>query len=147
MLQNTSIKFPPNKQNIESVETSGSIVIVGANGAGKTRLSIRMLELNPEKEHCRIAAQKKLEIQDNLHFYDLEKSTNRLYYGFDHISATKPSYDQIQANKWRNKPATTMQNDFEHLLTVLISDHANISMKDRKSFKNGSVSSPKDITS
>ncbi len=60
------IHFPPNNIGLSKVEYSRSIVVVGANGAGKTRLGTWIEFSSPDRDKVyRISAQKSLLMPDS----------------------------------------------------------------------------------
>lgn len=56
------IRIPDIEGNINYIENKKSIVLIGANGAGKTRMSIWIDENNPDINIHRISAQKSLNL-------------------------------------------------------------------------------------
>ena len=107
----------PKENATVSVETSQSILFIGANGAGKTRLGT-WIEINsPQKELVhRISAQKSLALPDSTTPQSIEQAEKDLLFG-------NPSWSyQQKINKWGNKPATTFMNDFQKLMIYLFSD-------------------------
>lgn len=75
-------------QNI-AVETGCSIIIIGANGSGKTRLGVHLENAITAKSVHRLSAQKSLALNDNLSVISLERANNMLWYGtpIDLVSA------------------------------------------------------------
>lgn len=59
------IRIPDINDNESFIEGKQSIVLLGANGAGKTRMSVWIDENNPELNVHRISAQKSLDISGN----------------------------------------------------------------------------------
>lgn len=103
-------------QNIE-IETSQSVLFIGANGAGKTRLGT-WIEINsPQKDLVhRISAQKSLMFPDSTTPQSIDLAEKDLLFGHP----TWAVHDKV--SKWNNKPATNMQNDFAKLMVYLFSD-------------------------
>ena len=61
-----SITLPQNKDGIEEIKTSKSLLFVGANGSGKTRLGTWIEFNSPQKDKVhRISAQKSLSMPDS----------------------------------------------------------------------------------
>ncbi|MBD2295946.1 AAA family ATPase [Anabaena sphaerica FACHB-251] len=143
------IKLPESKntqQNTNILETEQVIVVVGANGSGKTRLGT-WLEFESEdvdKIH-RISAQKSLSIPRNISPKSLESAEYNLRLGirnqdidyrkltfrFDNIKNQELSHitkkeflrDLKKQERWDSKPATFLLNDFPELLNYLFSDN------------------------
>lgn len=118
------IKFPHNEE--EKLEFGKPIVLLGANGAGKTRLSIKIEELNDPtfnnpsvQENIlihRISAQKSLSIQESISILDNESSKRSLFWGDSNQYATK------LGNRFNSNPATFLLDDFNKALSLLFSE-------------------------
>lgn len=118
------IKFPDN--SVQSFECGKPVVILGANGAGKTRFGVKIEELNdvmfnsisqaPEKQLVhRISAQKSLSINNTILIPDNESATRSLFYGAPENYATKAGY------RFGSQPATLLLNDYDKALSLLFS--------------------------
>lgn len=121
------IQFPYDEFN--------SIVLLGANGSGKTRLSV-WLENNLQNVH-RISAQKSLSMPDEVRPSTKEKALEEFLYG--QTSTDKgwlKMYGKINS-RWGNSPATFLLNDFEKLLTLLHTEEYEESVKFKDSFEEG----------
>lgn len=118
------IKFPHNEEY--EFESGKPIVLLGANGAGKTRFSIKVEELNdPTFKNWnaqelipihRISAQKSLSIQDSIFILDNESSKRSLFLGDPNEYATKAG------NRFGSNPATFLLDDFNKALSLLFSE-------------------------
>src|ERR1700693_756550 len=101
-----------------SVGAGSSIMIVGANGSGKTRLGVHLEAQIPFQFVQRIAAQKSLTLSDELNIISVERADRSLRFGGpNHTHAHKA------AGRWGNKPATHLLNDFDGLQQALFSEH------------------------
>ena len=89
-----TVKFPHNET--VDFEFGKPIVLLGANGAGKTRFSVKIEELNDpafksnqiEKSHIhRLCAQKSLTLDTTIHIYDHESSEKNLFFSSSGISS------------------------------------------------------------
>lgn len=119
-----NIKFPHNEEY--TFESGKAIVLLGANGAGKTRFSIKVEELNdPTFKNWnaqesipihRISAQKSLSIQDSIFILDNESSKRSLFWGDTGQYATK------SGNRFGSNPATFLLDDFNKALSLLFSE-------------------------
>lgn len=106
-----------NGQYVE-IETAQSVLFIGANGAGKTRLGtwIELHSPNSQLVH-RISAQKSLRFPDSATPKSIEQAKNSLLFGHDNYSYHHKS------NRWDGgSPATALLNDFEKLMVYLFSD-------------------------
>jgi ABC-type lipoprotein export system ATPase subunit len=109
--------FPPLLCNDEKVEIthSGSAVIVGANGSGKSRLG-KWIELNSDPQilvHC-ISAQRVLNLPDHVEVKSLEQSYHALLYGHE-----EPQYAN-KKHKIAHRNENCRQNDFGKVLSTLV---------------------------
>lgn len=106
------------------IEHNGSVVIVGANGAGKSRLGA-WIERNSGSDTDlvhRISAQRALDIPEYAEVKTLEQATNNLLWGHDSPEYAKKHY---QADfKWSGKPTTSLQNDYQKVLSALFATSA-----------------------
>ncbi|NEO56508.1 MAG: hypothetical protein F6K54_27575 [Okeania sp. SIO3B5] len=73
--------FPPRKEKSENeaLECSETVVIIGANGSGKSRLG-RWIEEHQESSQVvhRISAQRNLDFSEYVSLTSIEKATNEL---------------------------------------------------------------------
>jgi hypothetical protein len=112
-------------------KAAGSVVFIGANGSGKTRLGAFLdAELsNGGTEVHRIAAHRSLNLNPEVVPTNLQIATNRMHYGND---ATL-NYRYKHAHRFGGKPATAMLNDFDHLLSALYAENNDVSIAFRES--------------
>lgn len=75
------IRIPDINDNESFIEGKQSIVLLGANGAGKTRMSVWIDENNPELNVHRISAQKSLDMPEYVSPTELKKAEDRFLYG------------------------------------------------------------------
>ncbi|MBQ6860605.1 MAG: AAA family ATPase [Clostridia bacterium] len=115
------------------IDNKSSIVLIGANGSGKTRMSV-WIEQNNENVF-RISAQKSLVMPENVSPKDLEIAQNELYYGNKNPELGKQW--TTEHYRWGEKPNTAMLNDFNKLLTYLVSEDYEKSIEYRKKHKEG----------
>ncbi|PSL33268.1 DUF4435 domain-containing protein [Chitinophaga ginsengisoli] len=110
----------PNKagqQGVETKQTDNNMVIVGANGAGKTRFGVWIEQkLQEQITVHRISAQKALNIPDYATIKPLEQAEKELLYG--DTSETGISWTKTN-RRWGGNPTTFLLNDFDKLLTLL----------------------------
>jgi AAA domain, putative AbiEii toxin, Type IV TA system/Protein of unknown function (DUF4435) len=115
------LALPPPRSSPErsTVRATGSVVIVGANGSGKTRLGAWLDVTSPQAAVTnRIAAQKSLTLPEGSSTSSLDIAEKGLLYGNTaaNASALKAIY------KWSEKPSTHLQNDFDKLLIFLFTE-------------------------
>jgi ABC-type lipoprotein export system ATPase subunit len=128
--------------NITAPVEGSSVVIVGANGSGKTRLGVWLEFEGPQQGQVhRVGAQKSLAFPDSVSPIPLEDAALGLYYGLAKGNAnwfktnqpsdtTKATYKKN--NKWLENPAVNMLADFEELVVYLFSDEHRVSTRFRK---------------
>jgi ABC-type glutathione transport system ATPase component len=124
------IHFPPNSSGQSTIESSRSILIVGANGAGKTRLGA-WIEFNSpyrEKVH-RISAQKSLSMPDSTTPKSIDLATSELWAGYERAIEQNNVLGHKIGSRWKNKPAVSLLNDYHQLMVYLFSDHTEESAK------------------
>jgi ABC-type dipeptide/oligopeptide/nickel transport system ATPase component len=102
-----------------------TIVFIGANGSGKSRLGAWIENENPKKVH-RVSAQRNLSFNQEISLMSLSKSQKFFYFGNDF--ETNPGYlddHTFQAKsqmRWQQGKFTTgFLNDYDHLLSMLYS--------------------------
>ena len=122
-MDSITIKFPKNEE--EKLEFGKPIVLLGANGAGKTRFSVKIEELNDpafssnfhkESNIHRLSAQKSLTISTSIPIYDYESSERNLFLGTTDRNANKSAY------RFHNNPVTNLLNDFQQVLSLLFAE-------------------------
>ncbi|MBQ4156625.1 MAG: DUF4435 domain-containing protein [Clostridia bacterium] len=120
-----SITFPQRETVV--LEKGKSMVILGANGAGKTRFAAKLEELNDKRYSPsltghdllvqRISAQKSLTIEETISIFDLESAEKSLYVGSTGPYANKINY------RYGGNPITGLLNDFNHVLSLLFAEN------------------------
>jgi ABC-type cobalamin/Fe3+-siderophores transport system ATPase subunit len=110
------------------IQHNGSVVIVGANGSGKSRLGA-WIERNAEHNVIihRISAQRALDLPEYAVVKSLEQSLNDLIWGNEDSKYASNPYKW--GNRWGNKPETFLQNDYGKVLSNLFARSAE---RDRK---------------
>lgn len=111
----------------ETIRSENNIVIVGANGAGKTRLGA-WIEANMQNNLTvhRISAQRALNIPEFAVVKNLEQAEKLLFYGLENEGA---QVAHKHGHRWGNNPETFLLNDFDKLLSTLF---ARTSKRDRE---------------
>lgn len=119
---NTKIKLPPQKGVEESPELEfDQLVIIGANGAGKTRFGSWIERNNSEQVH-RISAQKSLSMPSAVRTNSIEIAKEELLYG-THTDNKKWLMQQGKMNnRWNSNLNTSLLNDYEKLMVLLHSE-------------------------
>jgi hypothetical protein len=136
------IKLPTKKgtPNSEPEIEFQQLVIIGANGSGKTRFGSKIEENYLEQTH-RISAQKSLTFPSHVSPTSKKIAEHNFKYGvyFDHFKEESQYHDQKINNRWGGNYSTSLLNDFEKLLILLHTEE----YEDSLSFKEGrSISKP-----
>jgi Protein of unknown function (DUF4435)/AAA domain, putative AbiEii toxin, Type IV TA system len=128
-----SINFPVSgvKDVRSTIETEKSIVVVGPNGSGKTKLGIWLENNFDQKKVMRISAHKSLVIPESVSPTDTESAKSKLMFGYFHENFDY-SIQFKKGNRWGNNPDTNLLNDYESLLTYLFSENYDVLLKSHK---------------
>lgn len=124
------LQLPKSEGGTESIEVSGSLLFIGANGSGKTRLGTWIENSSPQKDIVhRISAQKSLSMPDSTTPMSIELAKNMLIWGHKDNKSNKSAF------KYQQKPATTLLNDYEKLMIYLFSDETESNAKFKAAYK------------
>ena len=117
------VKLPPFAGQGQETFVSGknSIVLIGANGSGKTRMSV-WIEFN-NQNNCkihRIPAQKSLNMPVRTNTSEMKSSQNNFWFGTENLSGED---NWLKMNhRYHNKPSVSLIDDFSKLMVVLFTD-------------------------
>lgn len=132
-----SINTPDGMQSFE-LQAGTSIMFVGANGSGKTRLAVQIENDLGASAH-RIAAHRALILNTLVPKVSTIEAENGLFYG---NAASNASLAHRQGNRWGNKASTMMLNDFDRLVQALFANQANIALQSHDKLHAGDYNSP-----
>ncbi len=107
-----------------TLENGRSIVIIGANGSGKTRLGVHIEKSFQATSVHRIAAQKSLLLNDKINLISLERADHHLRTGYPEVGQGNK-----EAHRWGHKPATHFLSDFDAVLQRLFAGHNKVASK------------------
>jgi len=111
--------LPTSTDNTNSISEyttrTNSIVIIGANGSGKSRLGIWMEDQNRVGVH-RIGAQRSLKWKENLEPKSLEKLQGTILYGHENL---KPNAIRTQRVGGKDGNIATMRDDIDAVLSAI----------------------------
>ncbi|CAD6049523.1 DUF4435 domain-containing protein [Escherichia coli] len=129
MSSSFSIILPKKENGLEEIKTNQSVLIIGANGAGKSRLGTWMDLKSPQKNMVhRISAQRALAMPDHTTPTALKQAQNNLLYGSADLGNMEPLWFK-EHNRWVNKPAISLLNDYDKLMVYLFSDKVEVNSK------------------
>ena len=105
--------LPDNQGNRQNCTTdTNAVIIIGANGSGKSKLGAWIEQQDFEKVH-RIGAQRNLNFNENIALKNYSQAEAIVFYGDSN------NRDKQQRWNW-GAYTTTMMNDFEDVLAALI---------------------------
>ena len=110
------------------VQSGQSIVFLGANGAGKTRLGVHIDRSAGHGRCHRIGAHRALSLNTKIRPKNLDAALADFLFGTDdpNQAAQKEHY------RWSRKPYTGLLNDYDKLLAALFADESEVSTRFRQ---------------
>lgn len=114
---NITLPFKKESQSVVSLDFK-TLVIVGANGSGKTRFGSKIEESCKDITH-RISAQKSLIMPDFVSPKSIKIANNEFLYGYNTDDVEYLKKYGKKASRWGDKPNTHLLNDYEKLLVLL----------------------------
>lgn len=122
---------PINQANWFSIPNSNQLVVVGANGSGKTKIGT-WFELNLGNTH-RVSAQKSLTMPEKVNPTSLEEAQRAFLIG--NVNSTEMS--QRSYYRWGNKPDNYLLGDFPALMVLLQTEEYESLIKYKKTVNDG----------
>lgn len=103
-------------QAVEHSTESNAVIIIGANGAGKSKLGAWIEQQNFRLVH-RIGAQRNLNFSENIPLKSYSQAEDMVFWG-----STQPVWQPSKSQRWNhgNAYTTTMLQDFDDVLAALI---------------------------
>lgn len=108
-----------------SIEPGSSVIFVGANGGGKTRLAVH-IESSFQLSAHRISAHRALNLNPGVP--KIRESTALMGLKTGH-AAEDSTYGNRVGSRWGNKLSVSMLNDFDFLIQALFGDQSNKSLE------------------
>jgi len=124
MAFNFSIPNPQGQTSI-SIEAGSSVVFVGANGGGKTRLAVHIENAGQLSVH-RISAHRALTLNPSVPKISEQAALLGLRTG--HAGENAQVIHRL-GNRWHGNMAVSLLNDFDFLVQALFADQANKSLE------------------
>ena len=121
------------------IQDKQSVVLIGANGSGKTRMSVWIDENNPELNIHRISAQKSLNMPKSVSPSELDTAEEKLLYGATNDNKSWLKTHGKKNNRWGNAPEIHMLNDFTALMEFLMTENYEKSIEYREKHKSGNA--------
>src|SRR5438270_2790242 len=110
------------------VEPGTSLLFVGANGGGKTRLAVKIENDLGDRAH-RISAHRALTLNPSVPKINERVALLGLRTGHAHEMA---ALNNRIGGRWQNNAAVSMLNEYDHLVQALFADQANTSLETHK---------------
>lgn len=127
--------LPKEDGSTAEISSNQSILLIGANGAGKTRLGTWIDMTSPQCNLVhRLSAQKSLSMPDTSTPVSIERAEKDLLFGSAE-AATGNEQAYKSGHKWQSKPAISFLNDFQKLMVYLFSDETEENAKYKASQK------------
>lgn len=125
-----------------SISHDQNVVILGANGSGKSRLGAWIERESTQKDSVhRISAQKSLVMPESVQPKSLEEAKKQLLFGWSGIDldGSGPDYlaNQRERRRWNQNPVIQSLNDFQELMVYLFSEEFEESTQYRQDAKKG----------
>jgi len=106
----------PNRDGTSSEHETdvNSLIIIGANGSGKSKLGAWIEQRDMENTH-RVGAQRSLNFGEYIQLKSYEQAENYLFYG-------RPNKEPMKSYRWNNGEGytTKLLDDYENILAALI---------------------------
>ena len=131
------IRIPDLDGEQKYIEDKKSIVLIGANGAGKTRMSVWIDEKNSSINVHRISAQKSLSMPEFVSPTELDIAEENLIYGMHSDDKDWLKIYGKRNSRWGNKPEVHMLNDFDAVMVYLMTENYEKSIEYRENHKEG----------
>lgn len=116
-----------------SIEPGTSVIFVGANGGGKTRLAVRIEETLNLNAH-RVSAHRALTLNPTVAKISEQQALMGLRTGFGNLEA---QVAHRTGHRWHGKMAVSLLNDFDFLVQALFADQANKALNTHKKVRAG----------
>ena len=107
----------------EYITINNSIIIIGANGSGKSKLGAWIEDQDTDIVH-RIGAQRNLNFNSNLPLSNYDDAKNKIIYGTDDEDTVKRRDKGVRWN-WGKSKTTKLIDDFDDVLAALIAMYNN----------------------
>ena len=131
------IRIPDNLCQEVYIENKSSIVLIGANGSGKTRMSVWIDENNSEINVHRISAQKSLNLPKIVKPTEMQTAEEEFLYGTSNNNKEWLKTYGKKIERWGNAPETYLLNDYQKLMQYLITENYEKSIEYREKHKDG----------
>jgi ABC-type dipeptide/oligopeptide/nickel transport system ATPase component len=129
-----SIPTPSGQRQI-SLDAGSSVLFVGANGGGKTRLAVHIENLLALKAH-RISAHRALALNPGVAKISERQALLGLRTGW---ADERTAVHNRSQQRWQQKEAVSLLNDFDFLIQALFADQSNKALETHKKARAGHI--------
>lgn len=131
-----TIPTPDGEKQI-TVEPGSSVMFVGGNGGGKTRLAV-YLEKNFRFTAHRISAHRALSLNPSVNKISEHDALRQLRIG-NNVDATNDRQEVVfrEMYRWKKHPETALLNDFDAVMQALFAEQANRSYQTHRNNRSG----------
>lgn len=105
-----------------------TVIFVGANGGGKTRLTVHIEDNLKDAAH-RVSAHRALLMNPEVQKISERQALSGLRFGYTGNARRDADVSNRRGNRWGDKSATHLLNDFDYLIQALFADQSNTSLK------------------
>lgn len=120
------------------IEAGTSVIFVGANGSGKTRLST-VIENNLQLNAHRISAHRALNLDPSVAKISEGTALMGLRTGYANMEQQSLTANR-KRSRWGGNEAVALLNDFDYLIQALFAEQANKSLETHKKNRSGDYS-------
>lgn len=131
------VRIPNLDGNEQFIESKKSIVLIGANGSGKTRMSVWIDENNPTINIHRVSAQKSLNLPKLVSPTEMQTAEEEFLYGISNENKQWLKNVGKKNNRWGNAPEIFLLDDYQKLMKYLMTENYEKSIEYREKHKNG----------
>jgi len=148
--ETSTLRLPESKSTGDSsIPREQNVVVLGANGSGKSRLGAWIEDQAPRRGH-RISAQKSLSMPESVQPKAIEEAEKELLIGhtdfdFDEVAPRRINTYK-ERNRWNRGPVTKSLNDYRELMVYLFSEEFEESTRYRRKAKENGTNSPPPTT-
>ncbi len=129
------ILLPKRNTQEDLIVDAKKIVVVGANGSGKTRFGTD-IETRYSRNTHRISAQKSLSMPKEVSPKSMIMAESEFLYGF-YLDNIQTSHVQKMNYRWGRNPNTFLLNDYENLMVLLQTEEYERSVEFMESYTSG----------
>jgi ABC-type lipoprotein export system ATPase subunit len=130
------LNLPSKIDKSQPIIDTKSLVIIGANGSGKSRFGAD-IEIRYQKTTHRVSAQKSLTMPNEVSPKSKKTAQNEFLYGYNYDSQDSTENNKM-SNRWGRKPSTFLLDDYGKLLVLLHTEEYEEALK----YKEGEISKP-----